>query len=389
MLCALLPCHRFLTHALSLVLSDVESLVRHAVSVEVYRAMMSCRRVALKLIGHRLRTNTFDMEDPEKLSDVIAILKFALAPSVSPSRGGGDDGARSTSTGNAAELPLPWEIVRQLCEVGAPNVIECLLNEAMLNLATCMKHVVTFESKHPISDKGFTQAPKTVTLPHVSFAVLEFDRRTNLCDYFLPKYNMSIASAPGVGCKKVPGAMYGSREFSKDTGVNLSPMVVGSQVTCVVCVCVCVCVCVMLCCRAAVLRGAVVVVPTLPRGCAERVVSMLSLLCCLHAFDWALTTLAFFFSVCLIVVVRFFLVSLVAGGVVNRYEFDWKPMRPGMQRRMLHPLWGVKARLRPLAWEGMNDFGAVAQPLGWPLLRLLMSSSVSRRNVRWNLLACL
>ena len=36
----------------------------------------------------------------------------------------------------------------------------------------------------------------SVTLPHCAFALLEFDRRTTMCDYFLPKFSMTITSGP-------------------------------------------------------------------------------------------------------------------------------------------------------------------------------------------------
>ena len=35
-----------------------------------------------------------------------------------------------------------------------------------------------------------------MTLPHCAFALLEFDRRTTMCDYFLPKFSMTITSGP-------------------------------------------------------------------------------------------------------------------------------------------------------------------------------------------------
>ena len=72
---------------------------------------------------------------------------------------------------------------------------------------------------------------------------------------------------------------------------------------------------------------------------------------------------------------------LVVGPRVQ-YSFEWKCIKPGVQRKVLHPLWGVKARLRPLVWSGMNDIGAIAKPLDWPLLRLLLASQNSRRHVR-------
>ena len=132
--------------------SDVGSLVRHAVSVEVYRAMMSCRRVTLSVVSRRLKDGDFDVG---KITDLVAILKLFLATASKDSTSSWLDGAGSSQAATSAGDPLPiaWEVVRRLCEGGAPDVIATLIDEAVLNMWSAMRHAVTLESKHPISDK--------------------------------------------------------------------------------------------------------------------------------------------------------------------------------------------------------------------------------------------
>ena len=145
----------------------------------------------------------------------------------------------------------------------------------------------------------FARMPsKDATLPNCAFALLEFDRRTTMCDYFMPTFEVNITSGAASGVAALDEhrrVSFGARHLEPSHGgVDLSPLVVGPRVSC---------------------------------------------------------------------------------------SGEWKPVKAGVQRRVLHPLWGFKTRLRPLVYSGMNDVGAIAQPLGWPLLRLLVASPAARRHV--------
>lgn len=53
-------------------------------------------------------------------------------------------------------MSVVWDTVFRLCKAGHPGVIEALVTEATLHLVSQARHVVTFESEHPVSDTGAT-----------------------------------------------------------------------------------------------------------------------------------------------------------------------------------------------------------------------------------------
>lgn len=140
------PVHR-------LVVPDVEGLVRHAVSVELYRALVSCRRVTLAVVSRRLRQGTsFQLSEVGELSNLVAILKLSLAASTS----GAGAAVAGSLRAKPGQLPVAWDIVRRLCESGSQDAVPTLIDQAALHMLTSLRHVVTLESKHPISDSdGF------------------------------------------------------------------------------------------------------------------------------------------------------------------------------------------------------------------------------------------
>lgn len=76
-------------------------------------------------------------------------------------------------------------------------------------------------------------------LPNASLALLEFDRRTSLFDYFLPQFQVRVASrlrddsvSTAAGSdSKAPSAVVDRFLRPSPGGVDLSPMIVGSSVT--------------------------------------------------------------------------------------------------------------------------------------------------------------
>lgn len=152
-------------------LTDVSALVQRATALQSYRALAACRKATLNVVATRLSGGSFQLSDVGKLEDLLALLKLTAA--ADDGKGYLNEGrlwgwvakltwygmGRPTEAANPRSgggMSVVWDTVFRLCKAGHPGVIEALVTEATLHLVSQARHVVTFESEHPVSDTGAT-----------------------------------------------------------------------------------------------------------------------------------------------------------------------------------------------------------------------------------------